>query len=58
MQFHHAHAFRAQAVEAVRTEMPDAYERLLASGAEPVSLRLPDGSELPMGMRCRRPRLA
>jgi 2-polyprenyl-6-methoxyphenol hydroxylase-like FAD-dependent oxidoreductase len=24
MQFHHAHAFRAQAVEAVRTEMPDA----------------------------------
>jgi len=54
MQFHHAHAFRAQAVEAVRTEMPDAYERLLSSGAEPVSLRLPDRRELPMGMRCRR----
>jgi 2-polyprenyl-6-methoxyphenol hydroxylase-like FAD-dependent oxidoreductase len=54
MQFHHAHAFRAQAVQAVRTEMPDAYEGLLAMGAEPVSLQLPDGSHLPMGMRCRR----
>jgi 2-polyprenyl-6-methoxyphenol hydroxylase-like FAD-dependent oxidoreductase len=55
MQFHHAHGFRAQAVQAVRTEMPDAYERLLALGAEPVSLQLPDGREVPMGMRCRRP---
>jgi hypothetical protein len=32
MQFHHAHFFRPQVVNAVRTEMPDAYHGLLSPG--------------------------
>ena len=54
MQFHHAHAFRRQAVEAVRREMPAAYDRMLAAGGEPISLTLPDGSESLSGLRIRR----
>jgi 2-polyprenyl-6-methoxyphenol hydroxylase-like FAD-dependent oxidoreductase len=54
MQFHHAHAFRPQAVEAVRTEMPDAYQGLLDLGAEPITTRVADGSEQIMGLRARR----
>jgi 2-polyprenyl-6-methoxyphenol hydroxylase-like FAD-dependent oxidoreductase len=54
MQFHHAHAFRHQVVQALQQELPEALQRWLAAGAEPVRLRLPDGSEIPMGVRSRR----
>src|SRR5471030_2862175 len=54
MQFHHAHLFRPQVVNAVRTEMPDAYQGLLSLGAEPITVQLPDGSEQTVGLRCRR----
>ena len=54
MQFHHAHAFRHQVVQVLQHELPGALQRWLAAGAEPVRLRLPDGSEIPMGVRSRR----
>jgi 2-polyprenyl-6-methoxyphenol hydroxylase-like FAD-dependent oxidoreductase len=54
MQFHHAHAFRHQVVQALEQELPEALRRWLALGAEPVRLRLPDGSDIPMGVRSRR----
>ena len=54
MQFHHAHGFRFQVEQALAQELPDALQRWLAAGAEPFRLRLPDGSEIPMGMRSRR----
>jgi 2-polyprenyl-6-methoxyphenol hydroxylase-like FAD-dependent oxidoreductase len=54
MQFHHAHAFRPQVVQALQQELPGALQRWHAAGAEPVRLRLPDGNEIPMGMRSRR----
>src|SRR4051812_40256712 len=38
MQFHHAHAFRPQAVNPVRAECPQAYDAMLAAGAEEVVL--------------------
>jgi 2-polyprenyl-6-methoxyphenol hydroxylase-like FAD-dependent oxidoreductase len=54
MQFHHAHAFRHQVVQALQQELPEALRRWLAAGAEPVRMALPDGSEVPMGVRSRR----
>jgi len=54
MQFHHAHGFRPQVVQALAEELPEALRGWLAAGAEPVRLRLPDGSEIPIGMRSRR----
>lgn len=54
MQFHHAHAFRNQVVEALRCELPDAMRRWVAAGAEPAELQLPGGHRLPMGVRSRR----
>jgi 2-polyprenyl-6-methoxyphenol hydroxylase-like FAD-dependent oxidoreductase len=54
MQFHHAHAFRPQVVQALERELPEALRQWLAAGAEPVQLRLPDGQEMPAGMRSRR----
>ncbi len=54
MQFHHAHAFRHYVVQALEHELPDALHRWLDLGAEPVRLRLPDGSHIPMGVRSRR----
>ena len=54
MQFHHAHAFRDQVVLALRQELPEALRRWQAAGAEPVRLSLPDGSQVPMGVRSRR----
>ena len=54
MQFHHAHAFRYQVVQALEQELPEALQRWLAAGAEPVRMRLPDGGEIPMGVRSRR----
>jgi 2-polyprenyl-6-methoxyphenol hydroxylase-like FAD-dependent oxidoreductase len=54
MQFHHAHAFRHQVMQALQQELPEALQRWLAAGAEPVRMRLPDGAEIPMGVRSRR----
>ena len=54
MQFHHAHAFRHQVVQALQQELPEALQRWVAAGAEPVWMRLPDGAEIPMGVRSRR----
>jgi 2-polyprenyl-6-methoxyphenol hydroxylase-like FAD-dependent oxidoreductase len=54
MQFHHAHAFRHQVVQALQQELPEALQQWLAAGAEPVRMRLPDGAEIPMGVRSRR----
>jgi 2-polyprenyl-6-methoxyphenol hydroxylase-like FAD-dependent oxidoreductase len=54
MQFHHAHAFRPQVVQALERELPETLRQWLAAGAEPVRLRLPDGREMPAGMRSRR----
>jgi 2-polyprenyl-6-methoxyphenol hydroxylase-like FAD-dependent oxidoreductase len=54
MQFHHAHAFRAQVAQALEQELPEALMRWLADGAELVRMALPDGSEVPMGVRSRR----
>jgi 2-polyprenyl-6-methoxyphenol hydroxylase-like FAD-dependent oxidoreductase len=54
MQFHHAHAFRPQVVQALAAEWPEAHAAWLARGAEPI--RMPgqpdDGS--PTGVRSRR----
>lgn len=44
MQFHHAHAFRTQAVEPVRTECPEAYDAWLAAGADVVRFVGSDGN--------------
>ena len=33
MQFHHAHAFRHQVVQALQHELPEALQRWLAAGA-------------------------
>jgi 2-polyprenyl-6-methoxyphenol hydroxylase-like FAD-dependent oxidoreductase len=54
MQFHHAHAFRPQVVQALKRELPGALQRWLAAGAEPVQMGPPDGSEMHMAMRSRR----
>ena len=54
MQFHHAHAFRHQVVQALQQELPEALQQWSAAGAEPVQMRLPDGSQIPVGVRSRR----
>jgi 2-polyprenyl-6-methoxyphenol hydroxylase-like FAD-dependent oxidoreductase len=50
MQFHQAHAFRGQVVDALQAEMPDVAEALVAAGAEIVTA--PDGSAV--AALCRR----
>jgi 2-polyprenyl-6-methoxyphenol hydroxylase-like FAD-dependent oxidoreductase len=50
MQFHHAHTFRRQVVDALDAEMPDVHERLTAAGATVATT--PDG--LPVALLCRR----
>jgi len=55
MQFHHAHGFRFQVVDALLAEMPQAHQAWLTAGAEPVSMTLPDGTEMPLGVRSTRP---
>ncbi|HEX5086646.1 MAG TPA: FAD-dependent oxidoreductase [Nocardioides sp.] len=52
MQFHHAHAFRAPVAGALKRELPEAWARWLALGAEPVSA--PGSTEL-AGVRSQRP---
>jgi hypothetical protein len=32
MQFHHPHAYRLQVIEALQTEIPQAWDALLAAG--------------------------
>lgn len=54
MQFHHAHGFRPQVGEALRAEVPGAYEAWLAAGAEPIAFDLPDGQRVAGGVRSRR----
>ncbi len=54
MQFHHAHAVRLQGVDAVRTDLPDAYDRMPCAGAEPVTMPVPGGRVVDVGLRCRR----
>ncbi|WP_433025380.1 FAD-dependent oxidoreductase [Actinomycetospora sp. CA-053990] len=56
MQFRHPHGFRAQAVDVLRAEMPEAVDALLARGAEPIVV--PGGPDADategIGLRCRR----
>lgn len=52
MQFHHAHAIRAQVVSTLLREAPGALARLQDAGAEVVTL--PGGADTPAGLRCRR----
>jgi 2-polyprenyl-6-methoxyphenol hydroxylase-like FAD-dependent oxidoreductase len=54
MQFHHAHGFRPQIVDALRAEIPEAYDGWVAAGAEPIEFTLPDGVTTRGGMRSRR----
>jgi 2-polyprenyl-6-methoxyphenol hydroxylase-like FAD-dependent oxidoreductase len=54
MQFHHAHAIRSQVVDTLVRELPEAYQRLLDVGAEPVEIPMPDGSRAVAGLRCQR----
>lgn len=54
MQFHHAHAFRYQVLQALQEELPEAVQRWFAAGAERAVMRLPDGGEIPMGVLSRR----
>lgn len=53
MQFHHAHGFRPQVAEALRAEIPEAYDAWLAAGAEPIFVGPPDEPK-PAGVRSRR----
>jgi 2-polyprenyl-6-methoxyphenol hydroxylase-like FAD-dependent oxidoreductase len=50
MQFHHAHSFRGQVVDALTAEMPDVLAALTASGAEVVTASTGRAAAL----RCRR----
>ena len=50
MQFHHAHTFRGQVVEALRAEMPDVLDDLVAAGATIATT--PENR--PVALRCRR----
>jgi 2-polyprenyl-6-methoxyphenol hydroxylase-like FAD-dependent oxidoreductase len=50
MQFHHAHTFRRQVVDALQAELPDVLEDLIAAGATVATT--PD--ERPVALLCRR----
>jgi 2-polyprenyl-6-methoxyphenol hydroxylase-like FAD-dependent oxidoreductase len=54
MQFHHAHGFRQQVVQALEAELPGALRRWEAGGAERATMALPNGAVIPLGMRSRR----
>jgi 2-polyprenyl-6-methoxyphenol hydroxylase-like FAD-dependent oxidoreductase len=53
MQFHHAHVFRQTVADALRREVPAAYDTWLAAGAEQIHGDLPSPGT-PMGHRSRR----
>ncbi len=50
MQFHHAHTFRGQVVEALRAEMPDALDALVNAGATIATT----AENRPLALLCRR----
>ena len=52
MQFHHAHTFRGQVVDALQVEMPDVLSDLLAVGATVATA--PGQPQRPAALRCRR----
>lgn len=54
MQFEHAHSFRRQVDEALRAEVPQAHDRWLAAGAEPVETEIPGFGRVVAGTRSRR----
>ncbi|WP_147062211.1 FAD-dependent oxidoreductase [Terrabacter aerolatus] len=54
MQFHHAHAFRAQVGDVLRAEAPTAWDAWLDLGGEPIEMPLPDGRTVTAGVRSRR----
>lgn len=53
MQFHHAHAVRPQVASTLLAELPRAYAKWLAAGAEPIQVDTPSGRVL-VGIRSRR----
>ena len=53
MQFHHAHGVRKQVTDTLLRELPEAHERWLAAGAEPIHVDTPGGRML-IGTRSRR----
>jgi 2-polyprenyl-6-methoxyphenol hydroxylase-like FAD-dependent oxidoreductase len=54
MQFHHAHAFRSTVADALAREAPDALQRWLALGAEPIRGGMPGAPDALMGHRSTR----
>jgi 2-polyprenyl-6-methoxyphenol hydroxylase-like FAD-dependent oxidoreductase len=52
MQFHHAHSFRGQVVDALTAEMPDVLDALVAAGATVATA--PALGNRPAALRCRR----
>jgi 2-polyprenyl-6-methoxyphenol hydroxylase-like FAD-dependent oxidoreductase len=54
MQFEHAHVFRGQVAEALRAELPEAYDGWLAAGAEPVEMDPGGPQPALLGVRSRR----
>jgi 2-polyprenyl-6-methoxyphenol hydroxylase-like FAD-dependent oxidoreductase len=54
MQFHHAHAFRQTVVEALGREAPEALDRWLAAGVEPIEFEDFGGTVQRIGLRSRR----
>jgi hypothetical protein len=50
MQFHHAHTFRGQVVDAVRAEMPDVLDDLVTAGATIATT----AESRPVALLCRR----
>ena len=48
MQFHHAHAFRAQVAAALATELPEAMARWVELGAEPVAVPVAEPVAVPV----------
>lgn len=46
MQFHHAHAVRAQMAQVLLAELPEAHRLWLAAGAEPLTVDTPAGPRL------------
>jgi 2-polyprenyl-6-methoxyphenol hydroxylase-like FAD-dependent oxidoreductase len=54
MQFHHAHAFRQTVMDALQREIPEAVDRWLTLGAEPVRADMPGQPDAPVGHRSTR----
>ena len=52
MQFDHPHVFRKQVCDALVAEMPEAFQAVLAAGAEPFTV--PELPNVTLGLRCRR----